>query len=46
MHQHAISRANIAPEMVEDVFVGCGIPEGATGFNIARNGIFFQKTFS
>lgn len=35
--QHAISKAGIEPGFVEDVFVGCGIPEGATGFNVARN---------
>jgi acetyl-CoA C-acetyltransferase len=34
--QHAIARAGIAPEMVEDVLMGCANPEGATGFNIAR----------
>ena len=34
--QHAIARAGIAPELVEDVLMGCANPEGATGFNIAR----------
>jgi acetyl-CoA C-acetyltransferase len=34
--QHAIARAGIAPERVEDVLMGCANPEGATGFNIAR----------
>ena len=34
--QHAISRARIAPDQVEDVLMGCANPEGATGFNIAR----------
>ena len=34
--QHAISRAHIAPDQVEDVLMGCANPEGATGFNIAR----------
>ncbi|HNP34770.1 MAG TPA: acetyl-CoA C-acyltransferase [Woeseiaceae bacterium] len=35
--QHAIGRAGVDPAEVEDVIVGCGHPEGATGFNIARN---------
>lgn len=34
--QHAIARAGIAPDQVEDVLMGCANPEGATGFNIAR----------
>ena len=33
---HAIARAGIDPGEVEDVFMGCGMPEGATGNNIAR----------
>src|SRR3979409_1879684 len=32
----AIERAQIAPEEVEDVVIGCATPEGATGANIAR----------
>jgi len=35
--QHAISRAGIDPGEVEDVVLGCGQPEGATGHNVARN---------
>jgi acetyl-CoA C-acetyltransferase len=35
--QHAVQRAGIAAQEVEDVVVGCGLPEGATGHNIARN---------
>src|ERR1700761_1747485 len=35
--QHAISRAKIDPGQVEDVVVGCGFPEGATGHNIGRD---------
>lgn len=35
--QHAVKRAGIEGEEVEDVVVGCGLPEGATGHNIARN---------
>ena len=34
--KHAIDRASIAPEEVEDVIMGCGVPEGATGQNIGR----------
>ncbi|HAH11701.1 MAG TPA: acetyl-CoA C-acyltransferase [Alphaproteobacteria bacterium] len=34
--KHAIERAKIAPGEVEDVIMGCGLPEGATGQNIGR----------
>ncbi len=34
--EHAVARAAVAPEEVEDVLLGCGLPEGATGHNIAR----------
>jgi acetyl-CoA C-acetyltransferase len=34
--KHAVARARIEPGEVEDVYVGCGFPEGATGNNIAR----------
>ena len=34
--QHAVARAGIDPAEVEDVIMGCGMPEGATGKNIAR----------
>ena len=34
--QHAISKAGIDPKEIEDVYIGCANPEGATGFNIAR----------
>ena len=33
---HAIARAGLSPEEVEDVLMGCALPEGATGGNIAR----------
>ena len=33
---HAIARANLAPDEVDDVLMGCALPEGATGWNIAR----------
>jgi acetyl-CoA C-acetyltransferase len=34
--KHAIEKASIDPAEVEDVIMGCGNPEGATGVNIAR----------
>ncbi|HYE44361.1 MAG TPA: acetyl-CoA C-acyltransferase [Caulobacter sp.] len=35
--QHAVSRAGLEGPEVEDVIIGCGGPEGATGMNVARN---------
>ena len=34
--KHAVERAGIDPEEIEDVLLGCATPEGATGGNIAR----------
>jgi acetyl-CoA C-acetyltransferase len=34
--EHAIKRAGIEAAEVDDVIMGCGTPEGATGANIAR----------
>ena len=34
--KHALERAGIQGDMVEDVIMGCANPEGATGWNIAR----------
>jgi len=34
--RQAVERAGIDPGEVEDVIMGCGLPEGATGQNIAR----------
>src|SRR5262247_3517352 len=34
--KHAIERAKLDPSEVEDVIMGCANPEGATGWNIAR----------
>ena len=34
--EHAIDRAGIEPDEVEDVILGCAMPERATGQNIAR----------
>lgn len=33
---HAVQRAGVEPGSVEDVILGCANPEGATGYNIAR----------
>src|ERR1700755_2308003 len=35
--RHAIDRAKLAAGEIEDVVLGCGLPEGATGHNVARN---------
>jgi acetyl-CoA C-acetyltransferase len=35
--KHAVERAKIDPKEVEDAIIGCGLPEGATGHNVARN---------
>ena len=37
--KNAIARAGIEAGEVEDVFMGCGMPEGATGNNIARESL-------
>ena len=34
--KHAIERARLDPAEIEDVMMGCANPEGATGWNIAR----------
>lgn len=34
--KHAVERAGIAPDSVEDVIMGCANPEGAQGWNVAR----------
>ncbi len=34
--EHAVGRAGVEPGEVEDVIMGCGLPEGATGHNVAR----------
>ena len=33
---HAVKRAKVDPAEVDDVIMGCSMPEGATGYNIAR----------
>lgn len=34
--KHAVERSKLDPAEIEDVVIGCGAPEGATGQNIAR----------
>src|SRR5262249_61977756 len=34
--EHAVARAKVDPAEVDDVVLGCSMPEGATGYNIAR----------
>ena len=34
--KHAVARSGLDPAEIEDVIIGCGLPEGATGNNIAR----------
>jgi len=34
--KHAIERAGIDPSEIDDVVIGCGLPEGATGNNVGR----------
>jgi acetyl-CoA C-acetyltransferase len=35
--KEAVTRAKIEAGEIEDVVLGCGLPEGATGHNVARN---------
>ena len=37
--RHAVERAGLEPGEVEDVIMGCALPEGATGNNIARQAL-------
>jgi len=39
--KNAIAKAGIEAGEVEDVFMGCGMPEGATGNNIARESLIW-----
>ncbi|HEX6137260.1 MAG TPA: acetyl-CoA C-acyltransferase [Casimicrobiaceae bacterium] len=34
--RHAMARASLDPAQIDDVMMGCALPEGATGWNIAR----------
>ena len=35
--QNAVERAGVDPDMIEDLIMGCAMPEGATGQNFARH---------
>jgi acetyl-CoA C-acetyltransferase len=37
----AAERARIETDEIEDVVLGCGLPEGATGHNVARNAALY-----
>jgi len=39
--KEAVARAKIEAGEIEDVVLGCGLPEGATGHNIARNAALY-----
>lgn len=39
--KEAVARAKIEAREIEDVVLGCGLPEGATGHNVARNAALF-----
>ncbi|MEA2664073.1 MAG: acetyl-CoA C-acetyltransferase [Candidatus Eremiobacteraeota bacterium] len=34
--RHAVERSGLDPSEIEDVILGCGVPEGTTGQNVAR----------
>ena len=34
--KHAVERSRVDPAEIEDVVIGCGLPEGSTGHNIGR----------
>jgi len=38
--KQAVERAKVEPGEIEDVIIGCGYPEGATGKNVARLAAF------
>ena len=37
--EHAVARAGVATDEIDDVLMGCAVPEGATGRNIARQAV-------
>jgi acetyl-CoA C-acetyltransferase len=37
---HAVARSGVDPAEVEDVILGVGLPEGATGNNLGRRSAF------
>ncbi len=34
--KEAVKRAGVAPDVIEDVIIGCAMPEGEQGYNVAR----------
>lgn len=36
--KHAVERSKVDPNEIEDVLMGCGLPEGSTGNDVARMG--------
>lgn len=36
----AVERSGVDPELIEDLILGCGYPEGRTGRNLARQAVF------
>ena len=43
LSRHAVERAKIDPAEVDDVILGCGMPERATGQNIARQSAIARR---
>ena len=39
--RNVVARAGLERAEIEDVVMGCGLPEGATGHNVARNAALF-----
>lgn len=39
--KHAIARSGLDPAEIEEVVLGCGNPEGATGSNVGRNAALY-----
>jgi acetyl-CoA C-acetyltransferase len=37
--RHAVERAGVAPEQVDDVILGCALQQGSTGGNVARQAL-------
>lgn len=33
---HAVRRAGLDPSEIDDIILGCAMPQGATGYNVAR----------
>ena len=43
--EHAVKRAGVDPAEIEDVVMGCALPQGATGLNIGRYAAMRAGTF-